>query len=336
METNSFLDELKNKFDYSDELMGFLQKAIPALIAYYGEDKTNLIYNSLRDCEIHIQKEGEDPQSFLNNYFGVDRAWDIPFLGGAFNHRELYVEDGKVKSKSIFYLKTEMMHKYTPFDLAEDAKQSLLIHEMCHNVKAQGKLHVEGGHLVAGTGLIKDYYKYDPVTNAITEDYSENTGLEEALNSHDEAAVMTIMTGEKHEVGAYKGMSFIASGLMSHADLASAIKESQFSLSDEWIDFLGKENSDFLIKNFEDWISVLYSSPSEMYRNRKALMEKMTTARENLYSFVQNYSSPLDIESFQNSKSVADKKTMELIDQVIVYNSQLQAFEEENTSARVA
>lgn len=39
MEINDFITSLKNKYNYSDEMVSLLQKTIPALITYYGEDK---------------------------------------------------------------------------------------------------------------------------------------------------------------------------------------------------------------------------------------------------------------------------------------------------------
>lgn len=54
MEIKEFTEYLKNKYNYPNELISLLQKAIPALITYYGEDKKNIIYNVLNDCEIHI------------------------------------------------------------------------------------------------------------------------------------------------------------------------------------------------------------------------------------------------------------------------------------------
>ena len=39
MEVNEFVSNLKSKYSYSDEMVQFLQKAIPSIITYYGEDK---------------------------------------------------------------------------------------------------------------------------------------------------------------------------------------------------------------------------------------------------------------------------------------------------------
>ena len=93
METNEFVSQLKAKYGYSDEMEQFLQKAISAIITYYGEDKKNIVFAALSECEIHIQKENENTEQYLNQYFGTNKKWDIPFLGGAFQHTELSVNN---------------------------------------------------------------------------------------------------------------------------------------------------------------------------------------------------------------------------------------------------
>ena len=42
METNEFVSQLQAKYGYSPEMEQFLQKAISAIISYYGEDKKKL------------------------------------------------------------------------------------------------------------------------------------------------------------------------------------------------------------------------------------------------------------------------------------------------------
>ena len=46
-----------------------------------------------------------------------------------------------------------------------------------------------------------------------------------------------------------------------------------------------KNKSDFLIKNFDDWISVLYASPADMRKSISELKEKMNVASNNLFNF---------------------------------------------------
>ncbi len=328
MEVNEFVNQLKSKYDYSDEMTQFLQKAIPSIITYYGEDKKDIIFAAISDCEIHIQKENENSEQYLNQYFGTDKKWDIPFLGGAFQHTELSVKDNVVTPKNIIYIKTEYLHRYKPFDFSNDEKISGIIHEMCHAIKGYGKLKVENGQVITSTGLLKDYYEYDRETNTLTNTKSDNTGLEEALNSYDEASIMTIMTGVFHEFGAYKGMTQVARELMKHEELAKIIKTSQFSGGTEWINFLGKEDSDYLSKNFEDWVNVLYCSPSELMNDKLGLMEKMKTAMNNVAQFANNYTTPQELQTFETSKKIADQRTIEIVKQIIYYNSQTNSFEQ--------
>ena len=328
MEVNEFISNLKSKYSYSDEMVQFLQKAIPSIITYYGEDKKDVIFAALNNCEIHIQRENENSEEYLNQYFGSNKKWDIPFLGGAFQHTELTVRDNIVQQQSIIYMKTEYLHRYKPFDFNDEEKLSGIIHEMCHAIKGYGKLKVENGQVITSTGLLKDYFEYDKSTNTLTNTRSDNTGLEEALNSYDEAEIMTIMTGVKHEFGAYKGMTQVARELMKHEELASVIRASQFSGRDEWSSFLGKEDSEYLSKNFEDWVSVLYSSPAELMDNKANLMEKMRTAMNNVAQFANNYSTPNEVQTFEESKRVADQKTIDVVKQIIYYNSQTNSFEQ--------
>ena len=327
METNEFVSQLQAKYGYSPEMEQFLQKAISAIISYYGEDKKKIIFAALSECEIHIQKENENTEQYINQYFGTNKKWDIPFLGGAFQHTELSLNNNQVNQKNIIYLKTEYLHRYKPFDFNDEEKLSSIIHEMCHAIKGYGKLKVEDGRVITSTGLIKDYYEYDRETNTFTNTKSDNTGLEEALNSYDEASIMTIMTGKFHEFGAYKGMTQVARELMKHEELAQVIRTSQFSGGTEWMDFLGKKDSEYLSGNFEDWISVLYSSPSELMNDKLGLMKKMKIAMNNVADYAKNYTSPQEIQAFMESRKIADQRIVDIVKQIIYYNNQTDSFE---------
>ncbi len=291
MKINEFVSQLRKKYEYSDEMTDFLKKAIPALIKYYGEDKKNIILAALNECEIHIQQENENTEQFLNQYFGTNKNWDIPFLGGAFQHTELSLNNNQIDQKNIIYLKTEYLHQYKPFDFNDDKKISSIIHEICHAIKGYGKLKVEDGKVITSTGLSKDYYEYDKKSNSFINTKSDNTGLEEALNSFDEASVMTIMTEKFHEFGAYEGMTQAARELMKNEELAQIFRISQFSGGTEWIEFLGKENSEFISNNFEDWVNILYSPPSQLFDDKSGLMKKMQIAKNNIADFIKSYTS---------------------------------------------
>ena len=73
MNIDKYINDLKEKYNYNNELCSFLKKVIPALITYYGTDKTDLILSAIEDTEIHIQEENEDMYEYLNNYFNVKK-----------------------------------------------------------------------------------------------------------------------------------------------------------------------------------------------------------------------------------------------------------------------
>lgn len=336
MNTNDFLSNLQVKYNYSDDMINFLQKAIPALVNYYGEGKKNIILGTLNNCEIHVQKENEQVRDYINQYFGIEKEkdWDIPFLGGAFYSKQLSVKDNKVQSKSIIYIKTVYLSIYKPFDFNKDENMAAIIHEMCHAIKGYGRLKVENGQIVDESGLIKDYYSYDNSTQKLTNISSKNVGIEEALNSYDEAQIMTLITGIPHEFGAYKGMTPVAKTLMQHKELAEVIKKSQFDGSNDWIEFLGEENSNLLINNFDDWVNILYSPISDLMDDRLDLMGKMQIAVDNIGKFVENYTTPLELQNFMQSRLIADKKTMDTLHQLIQYNNQTNTFEQISEQGR--
>jgi hypothetical protein len=306
MEINEFVSRLKAKYGYSDEMERFLNNAVPAIISYYGDDKKNVVFAALNECEIHIQRENENIEQYLNQYFGTNKKWDIPFLGGAFQHTELFINNGNVEQKNLIYIRREYLHSYTPFDFNDEKMLSGVIHELCHAIKGYGKISREEGKIVVSSGLIKDYYEYDSVNNLFINVKSDNTGFEEALNSYDEASIMSIMTGKFHEYGAYKGMTVIARELMKNDVLAQKIRSSQFSGGMEWIEFLGKEACEYLSQNFDDWVNVLYCSPADLMADKNRLMEKLNTARSNVVNFVTHYTMSQKEKTFLNSNEFAE------------------------------
>ena len=77
---DEYVSGLKSKFGYSDELTNFLNQLIPNLIKYYGEEYKDVILSALSNCEIHFQSKDEDPKTFLNSYFDVNKEWEMPDL----------------------------------------------------------------------------------------------------------------------------------------------------------------------------------------------------------------------------------------------------------------
>lgn len=287
-----FYLELKRKYNYSDDLIAFLKRAVPAIITYYGTDKKDIIYKTLINYEIHIQECEEDMSEYLNNYFNTNKTWNFPSLAGGFEKTKLMKKDNKIYSKSIIYIITKRFRKiYRPFDFSNDSDISGLIHEMCHAIKEYGKIYESGNKVIIKSGLISSEFIYNETTKEFECINERNFGIEEALNSFDEAEIMTILTGVPHESSSYVGMANTISYLMKNEKLAEVIRTSQFTGGDEWIEFLGKEKSDLLIENFDICLDILQRPISELTNESLGLMEQMNEAYSKIGDFIKSYCS---------------------------------------------
>lgn len=318
---DEYVSGLKSKFGYSDELTNFLNQLIPNLIKYYGEEYKDVILSALSNCEIHFQSKEEDPKTFLNSYFDVNKEWEMPDLGGAFYHNEIKVKDNQVVAKPIVYLKRVYFGMYKPFDFNDDKHVNILIHEICHMIKGYGKIKIENGKIIDSTGLMRDTYSYSQ-KNGVVEEKNDRVGIEEALNDVETAQILEMMTGRKQEVAGYKAAGYSATQLLQHSDLARVMRISQFCGDNSWIQYLGEEQSKILIENFDVLVNAMYVSFSDINTKtkREALYNKMGLAQDVIDDFVVNYCSKEDVEVFIQSLAVADQKTIEMIQQMVVVN----------------
>lgn len=315
-----YVARLKNKFGYSDELSNFLDQLIPNLIKYYGEEYKDIILSALSNCEIHFQDKEEDPKTFLNSYFDSNKDWEMPTFGGAFYSNEIKVKDNQVVAKPIIYLKRVYLGIYMPFDFNDDKAVNTLIHEICHLIKGYGKIKIENGKIIDSTGLIRDTYSYSQETGVV-EEKRDMVGIEEALNDVESAQILEMITGRKQEVAGYKAAGYSATRLLQHSDIAKVIRISQLRGDDSWIQYLGKEQSKKLIENFDVLVYAMYESFEDYTKEkREALYQKIGLAQDVIDDFVDNYCSKEDVEAFIQSLAAADKKTIEIIQQMSVVN----------------
>ena len=54
----------------------------------------------------------------------------------------------------------------------------------------------------------------------------------------------------------------------------------------------------------------------------------MKTAMNNVVDFAKNYTTAKEIKTFMESRKLADQKTVEIVKQIIYYNSQTNSFEQ--------
>lgn len=261
MDISNFCEILENKYNYSNELMNCLKKIIPALITYYGEDKKNIIFESLLDCEIHIQKENEDYNEYLKLYFETDKDWDLTFLGGAFYEYNFNIENNKIKRKDIIYICSGKWI-YTPFNFDDVDNLAMVVHEICHLIKSYGYTKVDEKHLILSSGLNKDFIEYDERYKQFKIVKSINYGLEEALNINDEEKIVSIILGKEYKYNnGYGDLISIGRTLMECKCLSDLIRFSQFLHDDSWMNYFGQEDSMYFSKLLDEWIKNLIEGP---------------------------------------------------------------------------
>ena len=297
MNIDQFMANLRSKYNYSESMIKFLKELIPALIIYYGADKTNIILSTLNECEIHIQQKNENTNEYLNNYFASPHDFHMPFLGGAFTYTDLIINNNKIVPKSIIYIPTMILDTfYKSFEFDDVKKISLLVHEICHAIKQYGHIKEERGQIVIACGLCKDYYQYDSSNHSFNTIKSINIGIEEALNAYDELEIMKILFGNNIVNGsAYENLRIIASKLMQYPELANAIRNSQFNGDSEWMKVFGKKDSEYLIEQFDIYYNTLVNIEDIIYNP-----EKGNEAWERLNKYVQT--NLVDLMNYSENK----------------------------------
>lgn len=278
-----FLDKLKEKYNYSDELLTFLNKLIPTLTTYYGIDKKDIIFNALLNSEIHIQTKNEDLKEYLNKYFNTNETWDFPELASAMYHNKVSLSNKGYTSKSIVYIKRKFYNTYQEFDFNDIKQLETLTHELCHLIKGYGKTTSYGNKIIDRTGLITTIYEYDKDYN-ITREQEEFVGIEEALTEIDSRIISEMMTNEVSNSKGYNAAVYSMNILLSNKDLANVLNYSSFYSTNDWIDYIGEENAKILISSFDTLVKAMYVSYSEINtkEKREKLREKMKEAQINI------------------------------------------------------
>lgn len=292
------IDKLKEKYNYSEELCVFLEKAIPAILSYYGEDKQELLEKTLLDTEIHLQEKNEKTKDYLNEYFDTDKEWKIPTIATAFQHREIFEEDNTYHSKSIIYVRKTNINE--EIDLENKNTQSIIIHEICHAIKTKNELEENNGLIVNKTGLCEEKYYIDE-TGEIKESGEDKLGLEEALNTHAEEKIMSIMNNEDYKTTTYSHLLEALDYLLEDKELEKLFIEGQFSDSTEWIDYLG-EDYNKIVDGFDSILSVYYL-PTSIIINKEKRQEAIAKRDQDKQELI-------DITKKRNK----DKTISEMID----------------------
>ena len=250
---DKYLLKLKAKYGYSDELLSILEKLVPYFKKEFNVSE-DIIFNALLECEIHIQGEFENITWFLKEYFGVygdditNVKLEFPAIGRANTYKYVFTENGQIFSKRIIYLATKILYEYNSF-FKKDHDLSAFIFELCHLIKGYNKSKIEDGKLVDSSGLSRHTYLYDAFKGNF-EVNSFGIGIENALNEVDASNIFHAFTGREYKP-TYSSAFDCIKALLKNKKMAEVIRNSQKNGDDNWIRYLGEDDSKVLIDNFD-------------------------------------------------------------------------------------
>lgn len=267
MNIADYIIKLKNKFNYDENLCNILEKIIPAIIEYYGKENEELILDTLYNCEIHIQKENEEEQEYIDQYFDSNDKIENPSLSGAYYEKRFKKKDGKVISKSIIFIKTKPFGVfYVPFDEKNLDNIAEIIHEICHAIKSQRSFYIHENNIIDFSGMRSVLYE-SISDDSFKEISANNIGIDEAFNTYDHEEIMKKIYGNDYNYSdMYESLCNIVKIFMQHENIKKAIIEANIYGSEEWKKIIGEEKANLLIRGLNVMVNILYKPVGEQIK----------------------------------------------------------------------
>lgn len=179
------IDNIINKYNYSNELAQFLKDVYSALIDYFGESNEEIIYNALLSCPIISSKNCYDELLKLglididNNMVTMN---DLKISSGVYESKPKIIhQNDKFTISSI-----ERAIVIKDLDVNNKVSKATLIHEIGHLVKSYyNEYEIDGNILTFKSGLIEKKYQLEIINEKVQKRLilELGVGLEEGFNS---------------------------------------------------------------------------------------------------------------------------------------------------------
>ena len=255
----AFLEELKNKYNYEDVLLDLLDKAIPTMIEYYGEEYKERILSIILETPIIISDKKSIDSAF-NDYKQKDelkdelerlapKNIDDPFerkndddlsLVGSVYCYEFDLVNGKPICKKVIINSSNL-------DYSDVGNIDNLIGVLCYAIKSNYYIDYENGKIRFFSGL--SYQDYT-ITDGDVKEYGEKkiVGLENALNTIDKINIMKKFYNDYKSTSNYTRLAgLLLKTMYKNDELVKIIKQSQLNNDLRWKDYLGEDISNELI-----------------------------------------------------------------------------------------
>ena len=208
MEDVSFLNTLKMKYNYSDKLITALDKIIPKLIAFYGQQYESIIKKAISTTRI-IECTSYQPISSIMEILNITKE----------NKEKQLIKENLKTMASIYVadpviIYDELLQTYIIQDVKRyiilahfhnlDSPRGLatLTHELSKLIRSyQNEFKVTNDILTQKTGLKISTKKITKEEDKIILNLQneENVGLEIGINSYEEEKITSLVINDKYE-----------------------------------------------------------------------------------------------------------------------------------------
>lgn len=275
MDIKEICNILKEKYNYNDELVVFLEHLVPVMVDYFGEEYKEKIVTSFLETPIIITN------NTLLDELSLKNRTDLLLAGGGYAHGVEVVDGNPVRVSKVIKNGTG----YNSFNFNDSMQVGNLVHELCHMVKSGINIEYDSNQIIDYCGLSKTY---GTIVNGeyVVQSNNKGTGLEEALNAIDEANIMKMMYGDYEITSNYTRLaSYIYPMIYENEDFLSIVRESQFNGSSEWKLYLGEELSEELLELCYKHYDLMVNRMFELINN-KNLQQDLENTEEELKNIV--------------------------------------------------
>lgn len=287
-----YLEELKEKYKYDEDLIGVLKKIIPATIQHFGKNNEQIILDAISRCEIHFQREGESIKEYLLGFFPDKAIERIPTIATAFYESMPIINNGNISSKRLIYITSKVSGS-----LQNETTISHLVHEIGHLIKSfYNEYAIVNGKIQKRSGISTSTIRKDDKTKKYVEEEEKNVGLEEAINCYDEEKIMSLILGRKYETTTYANqLNKSINLLFKNKELIESFRQAQIWGTDEHIRILGEDDINRISTYFERVYYSFVAPYSEdikmlIQQKREAVMEIMKFSQELMERKNKNFS----------------------------------------------
>ena len=303
----SFLEELKEKYNYDNKVIKALSLIIPSMINYYGDKYKSIILDAISSCEIIPCNSHQTISKVLNDrkltkFVGASLVSDIDIKRA----ESVYVPNVKLiynQELNIYEIKKIDRIIVTSHTFNYDSLKGIevLTHALCHLIKSYNKeFTIDGNVLTIRSGLSYEIRKIVYNDGDITLDFIEDYGrsMSEGLCLYDTEKIVSNVYHTNYKCYDYETIYTIATILKEKYKLKNDINK--YEIIGTIDDFKEKYNSES-IDNL-----CLMCDECLVLENDMLL----SYTREDKNNFAKLINKKLNEEIYQNLVSIYDNKSV--------------------------